>query len=171
MNIQIQWNFRAMALETVPEKREKMHFLDLQPEMVGRDHELKELQTYLDKVAGGEGNTIFISGEAGIGKTKLINELKQIAESKGFQILFGNSMYESLTPYMPFLDALKSGGLDYLFEEEAPRIEAIFLVTHSGVLIKEVMEGADVFVTGKPGIQCALKEVSFKPFVSDLDRV
>jgi predicted ATPase len=123
----------------VLDKREKMHNLDFQPEMIGRDHELRELQLYLDKAEKGLGNAVFISGEAGIGKTKLVNELKQIAESKGFQILFGNSLYESLTPYMPLLDALKSGGLDYLFEEEAPRIEAVFLVTHSGVLIKEVM--------------------------------
>ncbi|UCG70259.1 MAG: tetratricopeptide repeat protein [Thermoplasmata archaeon] len=116
-----------------------MHNLDFQPEMIGRDDELKELQQYLDKAEKGQGYAIFISGEAGIGKTKLVNELIQIADSKGFQILFGNSMYESLTPYMPFLDALKSGGLDYLFEEEVPRVEAVYLVTHSGILIKEVM--------------------------------
>ncbi|MFX0065795.1 MAG: BREX system ATP-binding domain-containing protein [Candidatus Hermodarchaeota archaeon] len=116
-----------------------MQNLDFQPKMVGRENELKDLQAYLDRAADGEGNTLFISGEAGIGKTRLIEELKQIAQSKGFQLLSGNSMYESLTPFMPMFDALKSGGLEHLFAEEAPKVEAVYLVTHGGVLIKEVM--------------------------------
>jgi tetratricopeptide (TPR) repeat protein len=107
--------------------------------MVGRENELKELQTFLSKAAYGEGNTIFISGEAGIGKTRLVNELKQIAQSKGFQILSGNSMYESLTPFMPIMETLRSGGLESLFAEEAPKVEAVYLVTHGGVLIKDVL--------------------------------
>ena len=49
--------------------------LDFQPKMVGREDELNELQAYLDKAVDGEGNTIFISGEAGIGKTRLAREL------------------------------------------------------------------------------------------------
>ncbi|UCG70783.1 MAG: DUF2791 family P-loop domain-containing protein, partial [Thermoplasmata archaeon] len=113
--------------------------LDFQPKLVGRDDELKELQTYLDKSAEGEGSTVFISGEAGIGKTRLVNELKEIAQSKGFQILSGNCMYESLTPFMPLMEALRSGDLESLFAEEAPRVEAIYLVTHSGLLIKDVV--------------------------------
>jgi tetratricopeptide (TPR) repeat protein len=48
-------------------------------------------------------------------------------------------MYESLTPFMPIQEALRSGGLDSLFAEEAPRVEAIYLITHSGLLIKEVV--------------------------------
>jgi tetratricopeptide (TPR) repeat protein/predicted regulator of Ras-like GTPase activity (Roadblock/LC7/MglB family) len=107
--------------------------------MVGRENELKELQEHLSKVSQGQGSTLFISGEAGIGKTRLVNELKKIAQSEGFQILSGNSLYESLTPYMPFLEALRSGGLESLFAEEAPRVEAVYLVTNTGLLIKEVV--------------------------------
>jgi tetratricopeptide (TPR) repeat protein len=116
-----------------------MQDLNLQPKMIGRENELKELHAHLNKASKGHGNTIFISGEAGIGKTRLVNELKQIAQERGFQILSGNSMYESLTPFMPIQEALRSGGLESLFAEEAPRVEAIYLVTHSGLLIKEVV--------------------------------
>lgn len=129
-----------------------MHNLDFQPKMVGREDELKQLQAYLDKAVDGEGNTLFISGEAGIGKTRLVNELKQIAQSRGFQILSGNCMYESLTPFMPVMDALRSGGLESLFAEEAPRVEAVYLVTNTGLLIKEVVReetelNPDLFVS------------------------
>ena len=113
--------------------------LDFQPEMIGRENELKELHEHLGKASEGRGTTLFISGEAGIGKTRLLEEIKNVAESEGFQILSGNSLYESLTPYMPFLEALKSGGMESLFAEEAPRVEAVYLVTNTGLLVKEVL--------------------------------
>jgi predicted ATPase len=100
---------------------------------------LRELKAYLDRAAKGQGSTIFISGEAGIGKTRLVNELKEIAQSKAFQVLSGNCMFESLTPFMPIFEALKSGGLESLFTEAAPRVEAVYLMTHGGVLVKDVL--------------------------------
>ncbi|UCG69523.1 MAG: DUF2791 family P-loop domain-containing protein [Thermoplasmata archaeon] len=116
-----------------------MSNLDYQPKMVGREDELNQLQSNLDKTSEGQGSMVFISGEAGIGKTRLVNELKEIAQSKGFQILSGNCMYESLTPFMPLMEALRSGGLESLFAEEAPKVEAVYLVTQSGLLIKDVV--------------------------------
>jgi predicted ATPase len=89
-----------------------MKELDFHSEMVGRDNEMKVLQEYLDKAAKGLGNTIFISGEAGIGKTRLTTELKSYAQSKGFKVLSGQGLSESLTPYMPFMEALRSEGLE-----------------------------------------------------------
>ncbi|MCK4443787.1 MAG: AAA family ATPase, partial [Thermoplasmata archaeon] len=94
-----------------------------------------------DDASEGKGRAVFISGEAGIGKTRLVNELKELAGLKDFQILTGYSLGESLTPYMPFLDALRSGGLESLFTEESPRVEAVYLVTHAGLLVKEVLRG------------------------------
>ncbi|MCK5548162.1 MAG: ATP-binding protein, partial [Thermoplasmata archaeon] len=126
--------------------------LDFQPEMVGREEELRELHDCLERAADGSGSTLFISGEAGIGKTRLTNELKNVAQSRGFQILSGNSLYETLTPYMPFMEALRSGGLEHLFAEESPKVEAVYLVTDTGLLIKEVLRretelDADIFAS------------------------
>jgi tetratricopeptide (TPR) repeat protein len=113
--------------------------LDFQPEMVGREKELKELEVYLDRAAEGQGSTLFVTGEAGIGKTRLVDELKREAQSRGFSVLSGGGMFESLTPYMPLMEALKSGGLETLFAEESPRTEAAYLVTDTGLLVKEVV--------------------------------
>jgi hypothetical protein len=110
-----------------------------QPEMVGREAEINVLNTYLSKATSGQSSTVLVSGEAGIGKTKVIKEFIDIAKVQGFQVLLGNCMYESLTPLMPFLEALKSCDLDELFITESARIEAIFLVTPSGLLIEEVV--------------------------------
>ncbi|MFQ5883923.1 MAG: tetratricopeptide repeat protein [Thermoplasmata archaeon] len=125
---------------------------DLQSEMVDRKEDLEELRSYLDRAAGGQGSTVLLSGEAGIGKTRLVNELKRDARSKGFQVLSGYSLHESYTPYMPFLEALRSGDLQSLFSEEAPRVEAVYLVTDSGLLVMEVLReetklDADIFAS------------------------
>ncbi len=66
-----------------------MSDLDFQSKRIGREDELNQLQTYLDSASEGNGNTVFISGEAGVGKTRLVNELKNIAQSKGFKTLTG----------------------------------------------------------------------------------
>jgi predicted ATPase len=107
--------------------------------MVGRTKELEELKNHLNKARDGQGNTVFITGEAGVGKTRLLEELKGYAREQGVDVLTGWSMYESFTPYMPFLEALRSGGLESLFADEIPRVEAVYLVSHSGLSIKEVI--------------------------------
>jgi predicted ATPase len=113
--------------------------LDFQPDIVGREENLEELQAYLDQASTGQGSTVILAGEAGIGKTRLVEELKGEAHAKGFQVLTGSGLYESLTPYMPFMEALRSGGLEHLFSEEAPRVEGVYLVTNTGLLIREML--------------------------------
>ncbi len=132
---------RDSASAHVPPRIQVKPSLPILPgiKMVGRDDELNEVLAYMDKIFMNESKTIFISGEAGIGKTRLVEELKRYADVKGFQILSGNCVYKSMTPYMPVLEALRSKDLDYLFVEEVPRVEAVYLMTHSGLLIKEVL--------------------------------
>jgi predicted ATPase len=120
--------------------------------MVGREDELNRLQSFLDKAVDGQGSTVFISGEAGVGKTRLVNELNRIAQARDFKILSGNCMFESLNPFMPIMEALRLGGMEILFAEEAPKVEAVYLVTNAGILIKEVIReetelDPDIFVS------------------------
>jgi predicted ATPase len=108
--------------------------------LVNRKHELEELKNHLNKATQGQGNLLFIAGEAGVGKTRLVEELKTYAQSQGIQVLQGWSLYESLTPYMPFIEALRSANLDHLFSrEEPPKVECVYLITDTGLLIKDVV--------------------------------
>jgi predicted ATPase len=77
------------------------------PKMVGRDVELDRLKEFLHATIKGKGNTVFVSGEAGIGKTRLVKELEAYAGRLGVKVLEGRCLYASPTPFLPFREALR----------------------------------------------------------------
>jgi tetratricopeptide (TPR) repeat protein len=76
--------------------------------LVGRDPELEELNVALNSTIEGKGSTIFISGEAGCGKTRITNEFLEIARKKGATILTGWCLSNAAVPYFPFVEAFES---------------------------------------------------------------
>ena len=60
--------------------------------MVGRDRELDKLQLHLLKLVNGEGSIINIIGEAGIGKSRLIGELRAKDAFKRVKLLEGRAL-------------------------------------------------------------------------------
>ena len=78
-------------------------------DLIGRKQELNILEKALYDVSGGVGYCILLTGEAGIGKSRLIEELKHQATSEKFTILQGNCFEQSLAfPYAPWIDALRA---------------------------------------------------------------
>lgn len=109
------------------------------PAFVGRRDELELLKQCIDDVLAKRGRCVVISGEAGIGKTRLVEELISFASKKGFKCLKGSCLTEELTPFMPFVDALRQAELDYLFvETQPPRVECVYLVNNFGILLSKV---------------------------------
>src|SRR5919201_2862670 len=53
--------------------------------LIGRDDELSALTTVLDAVAHGGGGTVTVTGDAGIGKSRLTQEAKAIGEQHGIR--------------------------------------------------------------------------------------
>ena len=56
---------------------------------------------------GGERGCVLVAGEPGIGKTRLAAELCRRAHADGATVLLGRSTEEALTPYQPFVEALR----------------------------------------------------------------
>ena len=50
---------------------------------------------------------VLVGGEPGIGKTRLVAELCRRAHADGATVLLGRSTEEALTPYQPFVEALR----------------------------------------------------------------
>jgi tetratricopeptide (TPR) repeat protein len=80
----------------------------VEPTLVGRRKEKRELKQCLDAAIEGKGNTVFISGEAGSGKTRLANEFLKQANSAGVTVLSGWCLSNAAVPYFPFLEASNS---------------------------------------------------------------
>jgi tetratricopeptide (TPR) repeat protein len=75
-----------------------------EPILVGRDGEINQLRRYLDSALAGKGATIFIGGEAGVGKTRLVTEFLNQAKETGVKILSGWCLSEAAVPYFPFTE-------------------------------------------------------------------
>ena len=79
------------------------------PRLVGRASQLATLQLLVEQAKRGEGHLVLISGEAGIGKSRLVAEVKTSTTSQGFLLLQGNCFPTDVTyPYAPLLDLLRS---------------------------------------------------------------
>ncbi|HET8843595.1 MAG TPA: AAA family ATPase [Ktedonobacteraceae bacterium] len=79
------------------------------PVLIGRTNELALCRSLLEQAQQGKGALVLISGEAGIGKSRLVAEVKSEAVSHTF-FLFQGSCFptNSAIPYAPLLDLLRS---------------------------------------------------------------
>src|SRR5215471_12033901 len=78
------------------------------PVFVGRRRELAELQRDLAESCAGRGRLCFITGEAGIGKTRLAEELAASAASAPARVLWGRSWEGGGAPgYWPWIQILR----------------------------------------------------------------
>ncbi len=84
---------------------QRTSFSGTTPPIIGRAEECNRVEHLLDKLVSGEGGGLVISGEAGIGKTRLIRELILQARRKDISFYLGQSGVSSgNVAYGPFLE-------------------------------------------------------------------
>jgi ABC-type oligopeptide transport system substrate-binding subunit/class 3 adenylate cyclase len=77
--------------------------------LVGRARELGTARETLDALRAGRGGVLFVSGDPGIGKSRLVSELRAGAEDAGVRWLEGRCVsYGESLPYWPFRDLLRA---------------------------------------------------------------
>src|SRR2546421_9269985 len=75
--------------------------------IVGRQRELTLLMNHYEAVRGGHARVVLLTGEPGIGKTRLLDEVALRTARDGAVVLHGNaSEAEGMPPFLPFLEAL-----------------------------------------------------------------
>jgi DNA-binding SARP family transcriptional activator/tetratricopeptide (TPR) repeat protein len=81
------------------------------PLVVARDRELEQLDRFLDLALNGNGRVIFVTGEAGSGKTTLVNEFTGRARTTVVDLIVANGNCNAHTgigdPYLPFREILE----------------------------------------------------------------
>ncbi|HZT54098.1 MAG TPA: adenylate/guanylate cyclase domain-containing protein, partial [Gaiellaceae bacterium] len=76
--------------------------------LVGRSRELGLGREALDGLQAGRGGVLVVSGDPGIGKSRLLLELRALAERTGIRWLEGRCVsYGESLPYWPFRDLLR----------------------------------------------------------------
>ncbi|MBA3871481.1 MAG: AAA family ATPase [Anaerolineae bacterium] len=80
----------------------------ISPILVGRTPTLQMLHLALNRAKSKSGQMVLISGEAGIGKSRLVAEVKTYAKEQTFLTLQGNCFQPDLIyPFAPLLDLLR----------------------------------------------------------------
>jgi len=81
------------------------------PVFVARTRELEKLNEYLTAALDGNGGVVFVTGEAGSGKTTLIQEFARLAQDEYPDLLVANGNCNAYTgigdPYLPFREILE----------------------------------------------------------------
>jgi DNA-binding SARP family transcriptional activator/tetratricopeptide (TPR) repeat protein len=76
-------------------------------ELIGRGRELELLAQCWDQAVGGARQLVLLSGDAGIGKTRLAAELGRRAHDDGALVLYGRFDEEAVAPYQPVVEMVR----------------------------------------------------------------
>lgn len=103
--------YRVIGRKAAPARRRGLASVGLDSPMVGRAEQLQRLTSLLDVIAAGRGRAAFIVGEPGIGKSRLLAELKGAALAppsttrwfEGRCVSYGRGL-----PYHLLIDLLRS---------------------------------------------------------------
>jgi DNA-binding SARP family transcriptional activator/predicted ATPase len=77
--------------------------------LVGRDHEVADLVASLDQVVRGQGRAVLLAGEPGIGKTRLVEELGEVAATRDMCVAWGRCHEGDAAPaYWPWIQMIRA---------------------------------------------------------------
>ena len=80
---------------------------------VGRTQELADLVSALEDAASSRGSLVLLTGEPGIGKTRLMSEFAQVAGQRGARLVTGRCWEEGgAPPFWPWMQVVRSLGGD-----------------------------------------------------------
>jgi predicted ATPase/class 3 adenylate cyclase len=118
---------------------------------VGREREMGQLKERLAGAFSGLGSVVMVVGDAGIGKTRLLQEFATYARLRGAQVLWGAAYEgEARLPYGPFAEALR----DYVSR------------TSVETLRRAVTEGSSVLAPLAPELKVKLPDLPEPPPVA-----
>ena len=136
------------------------------PVLVGRAVELAALDVALRRVEAGSPSIVLIGGDAGLGKSRLIEEFAAGARQSGARVLIGGcvDLGGDGVPYGPFLEALRALG------RELPAEALAALLGDVGLEIVAVAPGFERFLATSEGVAPAGLPSATSPAGSAMDQ-
>ena len=104
---QLVTTYKALQEKQIKTRLEAAAQHGLTP-FTGRERELQILEGFLKQARDNQGQVVFVSGEAGIGKSRLLLEFKNAVRNDDICWLEGRcSTYGKNMPYLPIIDIIK----------------------------------------------------------------
>jgi class 3 adenylate cyclase len=97
----------ANGMGMTPDSRGEVGAGAAPPPFIGRHRELELLERCLADAIAGTPRFVLLGGEAGIGKSRLLKELRNVADRKGVQVFYGRCAEDLPLPYLAFVEALE----------------------------------------------------------------
>jgi DNA-binding CsgD family transcriptional regulator len=108
----------------------------ISPVLIGRVREMEALEMALRAARQGAGQIVLLAGEAGVGKSRLVAEIRQRAAGESFTILEGCCFERDLLfPYAPLVDALRA-----FLAAGSPQGATVAIVDLLGALAAELVK-------------------------------
>lgn len=100
---------KSLTIETVAGKYAHSAQVDPLSPFVGRQTEVGRLEALLDDLQTGTSRVLFVEGEAGIGKSRLVAALLELANDRGLSVLLGSGQsIEQTVPYRAWRDIFQA---------------------------------------------------------------
>ncbi len=134
------WRRRASMIRTLTKRPLRRVRIPRETAVYGREDELKKLRALYDAAKSGDGNVVLIEGEAGIGKSRLIDELigRMQRDGEDINFLFGS--------YPPGGAATAAGGFSTAYREQFGADGCAEYLTATPVLVPAF----DALLRGEP---------------------
>jgi DNA-binding SARP family transcriptional activator/tetratricopeptide (TPR) repeat protein len=132
---------------------------------IGRRQELETLLLHMHATAKGSGGVILLSGDTGVGKTRLAYEALQVAVSSGMRALLGGCYeQEGQHPYQPFVEAFNH----YLSTHQLPYAQNPILNLNKSDAVDPQQEKWHLFNAVTEFLQQLARQAALVLLVDDL---
>ncbi len=113
--------FRVVGRKAAPARKRGLESVGLDSPMVGREEPLRRLTDLIDIARQGRGRVAFIVGEPGIGKSRLLSELRR--QAAGATWIEGRCVsYGQTLPYHLLIDLIRNAlGISFAVAEDESR--------------------------------------------------
>lgn len=107
-------------------------------ELIGRDEEMALLIEALDNTLDGRGTVWLIGGDSGVGKTRLMEELRTIALVRGALVVRGKCVKEGGQPYQLWRRMMRRLALSLELDDTEAGVLAAFMPDLGALLDREI---------------------------------
>jgi ABC-type oligopeptide transport system substrate-binding subunit/DNA-binding SARP family transcriptional activator len=113
--------------------------------LIGREDELAFLDDWWQRAEAGQGKLVLMSGEAGVGKSRLAQEFANALRLQGVRVLWGCCYeFERALPYQPVAEALRT---------VLPSLTAAELTDFPSWVLEEVARLVPEVLEKRPGLE------------------